>query len=131
VLWEEVEDSVTIYRCRGGHVYSPDSLLAVQGEGLDSAIWRPIRMLQERGALLRRLASRATAQGRERSARYFSDEAEEALRRAAEMRRALSDEQRRAEPEQPPPGQVGPGPTEPGSIDSRHTSPEVRLTAER
>jgi two-component system, chemotaxis family, protein-glutamate methylesterase/glutaminase len=98
VLWEEVEDRMTIYRCRAGHVYSPDSLLAVQGEGLDSAIWRPIRMLQERGALLRRLATRATAQGRLRSARYFNAEAEDAIRRATEMRRALSDGERRDEP---------------------------------
>jgi hypothetical protein len=95
VLWEEVEDHITIYRCRAGHVYSADSLLAVQGEGLDSAIWRPIRMLQERGALLRRLAARATSQGRERSAHYFADEADDALRRAAEMRRALPDSERR------------------------------------
>lgn len=91
VLWEEVADRITIYRCRAGHLYSPDSLLAVQGEGLDSAIRRPIRMLQERGALLSRLAARAASQGRERSARYFNEEAEEALRRAAEMRGALTD----------------------------------------
>jgi two-component system chemotaxis response regulator CheB len=94
VLWEEVEDKLTIYRCRAAHVYSPDSLLTVQGEGLDSAIWRPIRMLQERGALLRRLAARAQSQGRERSARRFDDEADAALRRAAEMRRALTDSER-------------------------------------
>jgi two-component system chemotaxis response regulator CheB len=91
VLWEEVEDRITIYRCRGGHVYSPDSLLAGQGVGLDSAVWRSIRTLQERGALLRRLAARASSQGRERSAHYFDGEADEAMRRAAEMRRVLSD----------------------------------------
>jgi two-component system chemotaxis response regulator CheB len=102
VLWEEVEERITIYRCRAGHVYSPDSLLAVQGEGLDSAIWRPIRMLQERGALLRRLAARASSQGRERSARFFHDEAEDALRRADEMRRALTDPERRGEPQGAP-----------------------------
>ena len=96
VLWEEVEGAVTIYRCRAGHLYSPDSLLTAQGEGLDSAIWRPIRMLQERGALLRRLATRASAQGRERSAQFFHSEAEDALRRATEMRRALTDSERRA-----------------------------------
>lgn len=116
VLWEEVEDRVTLYRCRAGHVYSPDSLLAVQGEGLDSAIWRPIRMLQERGALLRRLATRAAAQGRGRSARYFDDEAEEAFRRATEMRRTLSDDQRRGAPEQAEPDPI---------------SPQAQVTAER
>ena len=122
VLWEEVEDRITIYRCRAGHVYSPDSLLAVQGEGLDSAIWRPIRMLQERGALLRRLAARAASQGRERSARYFHEEAEDALRRADEMRRALTD--RREEP-----------PQEPTSVPKEQDGPELpepdRIGAER
>jgi two-component system, chemotaxis family, protein-glutamate methylesterase/glutaminase len=77
-----------MYRCRSGHAYSADSLLAVQGEGLDNAVWRPIRILTERGALLRRLGARASYQGRERSARWFEEQADEALRRAGEMRRA-------------------------------------------
>jgi two-component system, chemotaxis family, protein-glutamate methylesterase/glutaminase len=90
VLWEEVRRQLTMYRCRSGHAYSADSLLAVQGEGLDTAIWRPIRMLQERGALLRRLGGRASAQGRERSARHFEEQADDAFRRAAELRRAAA-----------------------------------------
>lgn len=102
VLWEEVERKLTMYRCRSGHAFSADSLLAVQGEGLDSAIWRPIRILTERGALLRRLGSRAAHQGRERSAQWFEDQADEALRRAAEMRRAAETGQRAAPIDQPP-----------------------------
>lgn len=97
LLWEEVDDRLTTYRCSAGHLYSPDSLLAVQGEGLDSAIWKPIRMLQERGALLQRLAQRAADQGRERSARYFRDQARGAMLRANEMRRAVNEPH--AEPE--------------------------------
>jgi two-component system chemotaxis response regulator CheB len=88
VLWEELERRLTMYRCRSGHAYSADSLLAAQGEGLDSAVWAPIRILTERGALLRRLGARAAHQGRDRSARWFQEQADEALRRAAEMRRA-------------------------------------------
>jgi two-component system, chemotaxis family, protein-glutamate methylesterase/glutaminase len=91
LLWEQVDDRLTTYRCQAGHLYSPDSLLAVQGEDLDTAIWKPIRMLQERGALLQRLAQRATDQGRERSARYFRDQARESMLRATEMRRAVSE----------------------------------------
>ena len=98
VLWEDVQGRFTIYRCLAGHIYSADSLLAIQGEGLDEAIWRPIRMLHERGALLRRLATRATNQRRERSADYFNEQAEDALRRAAEMRAALTDSERHEEP---------------------------------
>jgi two-component system chemotaxis response regulator CheB len=88
VLWEELERRLTMYRCRSGHAYSAESLLDAQGEGLDNAVWRPIRILTERGALLRRLGARASHQGRERSARWFEEQADEALRRAAEMRRA-------------------------------------------
>jgi two-component system, chemotaxis family, protein-glutamate methylesterase/glutaminase len=92
VLWEELERRLTMYRCRSGHAYSADSLLAAQGEGLDNAVWRPIRILTERGALLRRLGARASHQGRERSARYFEEQADDALRRAAEMRRAAAND---------------------------------------
>lgn len=98
VLWEDVQGRFTIYRCLAGHIYSADSLLAIQGEGLDEAIWRPIRMLHERGALLRRLAARATSERRLRSADYFSEQAEEALRRAAELRGALTESERHDEP---------------------------------
>jgi two-component system, chemotaxis family, protein-glutamate methylesterase/glutaminase len=97
VLWEDIKQRLTIYRCQAGHAFSADSLLVVQGDGLDTAIWRPIRMLRERGALLRRLAQRASGQGRERSARYFEEQADDALRRAAEMRRAM-DASSRARP---------------------------------
>ncbi len=88
VLWEERERRLTMYRCRSGHAYTADSLLAAQGEGLDNAVWRPIRILTERGALLRRLGARASQEGRERSAQWFGQQADDALRRAAEMRRA-------------------------------------------
>lgn len=88
VLWEEQERRLTMYRCRSGHAYTADSLLAAQGEGLDNAVWRPIRILTERGVLLRRLGARASYQGRERSARWFEEQADETLRRAAELRHA-------------------------------------------
>lgn len=109
VLWEDLNGGLTTYRCRSGHLYSPDSLLAVQGEGLDTAIWKPIRMLQERGALLRRLAARATEQGRERSARYFHEQAEEALLRASEMRRAVTEPRSEHEPGRSEQGEGQPG----------------------
>jgi two-component system chemotaxis response regulator CheB len=132
VLWEEIDDQLTMYRCQAGHAFSADSLLAVQGEGLDTAIWRPIRMLRERGALLRRLATRASAQGRERSARYFEEQADDALRRASEMRRAMDgDASSRAGATQPrrPGGAQGTGEpkaaAEPGSAAERGRAASV------
>jgi two-component system chemotaxis response regulator CheB len=109
VLWEEVDGRLTMYRCRAGHGYSANSLLAVQAEGLDSAIWRPIRMLHERGVVLRRLSERASSQGRLRSARYFEEQSDAALRRAIEMRRALIDAERNAAQDsvEPNGGRVG------------------------
>ena len=87
-LWEAVDAALTTYRCRSGHMFSSDSLLAAQGEDLDTAMWRPIKILRERAALLRRLSTRAEARGRQRSADFFSLQAREAMERAADLQAA-------------------------------------------
>jgi len=89
LLWETSDREHLTYSCSSGHSYSADTLLAVQGEGLDNAIWQPVRLLHQRGVLLRRMAARARDQGRERAARHYAEQAESTLTRADEMRRVL------------------------------------------
>lgn len=89
VLWETADREAMTYRCPSGHAYSAAALLAAQGAGLDDAIWQPVRMLYQRGALQRRLAAHAHEQGREQSARYFAEQAESTLAQADKMRRML------------------------------------------
>ena len=49
------------FRCRVGHVYSPDSMLAAQTDEVDRALWTALRTLEERAALAKKLAERARA----------------------------------------------------------------------
>jgi two-component system chemotaxis response regulator CheB len=57
-LWESEENRVLRFRCRVGHVYSPESLAAAQTDEVDRALWVALRTLEERAAMAHRLAER-------------------------------------------------------------------------
>ena len=78
VLWEMKEGAMLRYRCRVGHAYTAESLLAEQSQHLEAALWAALRGLEEKAALVHRLAERA----RERSYSLLAD----ALRRAGARR---------------------------------------------
>ena len=82
VLWEISEGSITRYRCRVGHAYSPESLFAAQSEGLEEALWTALRALEESAALAERLQSRSAEHGHVLSAQRFAEQARDARSRA-------------------------------------------------
>jgi two-component system chemotaxis response regulator CheB len=57
-LWETKSDQSLQFRCHVGHAYSPESLLADAGDGLERALWSAVRTFDERAGLLRRLGER-------------------------------------------------------------------------
>ena len=59
VLWELEDGERLRFRCRVGHAYGAEALLANQTESLESALWSAFRNLHESAALSRRLAKRA------------------------------------------------------------------------
>jgi len=81
VLWEIQDDELLRFRCRVGHAYSSEGLLAAQTEGLDSALWTAYRALQENASLARRLAERAKNSGQKK---LIVDRFEERAQSAAE-----------------------------------------------
>jgi len=88
-LWELHEAEMIRFRCRVGHAWSINSLLAEQGTAVEVALWSALRALEERAALSGRLAQRLTGRGNDRSAGRFREQAEESKSRAALIRRVL------------------------------------------
>ncbi len=89
VLWEVQDGATWRYRCRVGHAFSPQELLASQESHLENALWMALRTLEERGSLLERMATRAEAAHRTLTANRFHLQKQEAEERAALLRTVL------------------------------------------
>jgi two-component system chemotaxis response regulator CheB len=88
-LFEKPGQKPLHFRCRTGHAYSPESLLAKQTETLESALWAALRSLQENAALARRMEKRVREAGRDRAGERYSKRAEDAEKHAAFLRSIL------------------------------------------
>jgi len=75
ILWELEEGELLRFRCRVGHAFGADGLVAAQSERLDDALWSAFRALQENAALARRLAARARKNGHDSVAVSFDERA--------------------------------------------------------
>jgi two-component system chemotaxis response regulator CheB len=96
------EGSVVRYRCRVGHAWSPESLLAEQVEAAEGALWAAIRVLEEKAALHRQLATRAGERRADLASSYHLERSDEAQQSAATLRDLLRQPLHGAVPELPP-----------------------------
>ncbi len=90
VLWEVQDGKLTSYRCRVGHAFSSESLMASQSENLEEALWTALRALEESASLAERLQGRATDRGHALAADRFAEQAGDARQRAEVIRTVLS-----------------------------------------
>jgi two-component system chemotaxis response regulator CheB len=88
VLFAIGEDDFLRFRCRVGHAWSVDSLLAKHRSAVEGALWIALRTLEEKAALCTDMSERAGASGAAISARRFGEQAGEATE-AAELLRGL------------------------------------------
>jgi two-component system chemotaxis response regulator CheB len=89
VLYEQTPGSLTRYRCSVGHAFSHESLLTEQERKVEEALWAAIRSLDDRVALLERLAERARANGDYRVAESFVARAQDVRSKAETIRVAV------------------------------------------
>ena len=89
VLTEENESGVLQWHCHVGHRFSPESLADAQAEAVEAALWAAVRSLEERAALMERMAERCDVRTHSRSARGFRGKAHDARRQADVVRRAI------------------------------------------
>jgi two-component system chemotaxis response regulator CheB len=88
-LWELDEGGLLRFRCRVGHAYSIENLLAAQGSGMDAALWAAYRALEERAALTARMGARMEERGQTVLAQRYAEQTQETLQRAELIRRVL------------------------------------------
>jgi two-component system chemotaxis response regulator CheB len=91
VLFAIEEENFLRFRCRVGHAWSMQSLMAEQRTAVESALWMALRALEEKAALCTDMSDRAEAGGALISAQRFSEQASEATDAAEALRGLLAD----------------------------------------
>lgn len=90
LLTERVEESRLIrFSCPVGHVYSVESLLAMQSESLESALWASIRRLEEQSRLLQQAAKQLRRRGSLREAGTYEQQAHDCSARVRLLRKVV------------------------------------------
>jgi two-component system, chemotaxis family, protein-glutamate methylesterase/glutaminase len=89
VLWAATDDQSPAFRCRIGHTYAAESLLAVHSSHLEASLWAGVRALEEQASLAKHMANRAEQRGDRHSAARYSDRAGAAGEQAARMQAML------------------------------------------
>jgi two-component system chemotaxis response regulator CheB len=77
------------FRCRTGHAYSAETLLATQSDKVEDALWIALRALEEKASLSDRMAARMETRNQTLAAQRLKEEAQSALERSAIIREVL------------------------------------------
>lgn len=89
VLWELHDGELLRFRCRVGHAFSIDSILAAQSEQIEEALWAALKTLEESASLSRRMISKAQQNDQEWLVRNFEEKLLDAERHAATIKHLL------------------------------------------
>jgi two-component system chemotaxis response regulator CheB len=101
-LWETEDGPNLKFKCRIGHSFTADTMLAGQSVDVERALWAALRVLEENGELSTRLATRARTSGHVHAERRYSERAEQATRNATVLRDLLVHGSQEPRPARPP-----------------------------
>lgn len=90
-LWEVRDGTLVRFRCRVGHAFSRDSMLASQADALDDALWMAYETLCESALLAERFAAESRDHGRPHVAERLEERAHAQRRRAERLRGVIGD----------------------------------------
>jgi two-component system chemotaxis response regulator CheB len=88
-LWEIQDGNLLRFRCRVGHAYSAESMLAEHDDGLETALWSALRALEESVALARRMAASARDRNHPRLVTRYEQKARDQEQHALLLRDLL------------------------------------------
>lgn len=90
VLWETQDGELTRFRCRTGHAFSTESVMASQSEQLEQALWVALKTIDENVSLSRRMQRRAQQNGHAWLAESLETQVREAEHNAILLRQVLA-----------------------------------------
>src|SRR5437660_4777025 len=96
VLWEQEDGSLLRFRCRVGHAFSSESVLAEQAEALEQSLWVALKTLDEKASLLRRMAERARENSHSWLVQRLEAQIQETEQHAVLLRKILTSNLRNA-----------------------------------
>lgn len=82
VLWEIQDGEMIRFRCRIGHAFTLDSMIAEQADALEEALWVALKILQERASVSRHMAEQAHKKGNVILAHRYEERYRDAEQRA-------------------------------------------------
>ena len=89
LLWELRDAKLHRYRCRLGHAFTAESLLAGQSEMIEYALWAAVRTMEDRVRILMTLADGRGEHGQSKVAESYKMKAKELKMHAQKIRRML------------------------------------------
>ncbi len=89
VLWEIQDESLLRFRCRVGHAFSVDSMMAEQSDAIEEAMWTALKTLEEQVSISRKMAEQSRKDGRFLMAHRFEERQKQAEKRVDLLMSAL------------------------------------------
>jgi two-component system, chemotaxis family, protein-glutamate methylesterase/glutaminase len=89
-LWEMEEGKILRFKCHVGHAFGAETLVSLQSESVEEALWSAARALQEKAMLSERMASRMRDRNLKLAAQQMEQEAEAAKQRSTVIRALLN-----------------------------------------
>jgi two-component system chemotaxis response regulator CheB len=93
------EGGVLRFRCRTGHAYTAQALLADLSTSVETLLWNAVRGLEEKTDLLRHLAGHLRQEGQAEASEDFLAQARTIEQRTGLVRQALPKENDKTETE--------------------------------
>src|SRR5579859_862936 len=90
-LWELRDGELIRFRCRQGHAFTAESMIAEEAEAVEDALWTALNILEENTQMLQRLANDARSRQLDHLATRFAERVEERLEQATLLRQILLD----------------------------------------
>ena len=90
-LYEIRDGALVRFRCRVGHAYTTESALEEKAEVSENALYLALNTLEERAIMTEGMAARSRGDGHDGAAARMEEHARKARRRAAALRRVLTE----------------------------------------